>query len=104
MVREAMKRICRYLLGIAFLALPGCHTMRFNIADAPAGEVVTEHKSFFLWGLAPTKRVDVREKCPYGVASITEETNFLDGLGNLFTLGIWSPRSTYYTCRPVPGM
>ena len=67
-----------------------------------AGAWLEERKSFYLWGLAPTRRVDVHEKCPYGVAQITEETTFGDGVFNLITLGIWAPRSTYYVCRPAP--
>lgn len=87
------------LLAVAVVVLGGCHTMRFNVADAPAGPVVKERKSFFFWGLAPTKRVDMREKCPSGVATIIEQTNFVDGLCDFVTLGIWAPRSTYYSCR-----
>jgi len=83
------------------IILAGCHTLRFNVADVPPGSVLKERKSFFFWGLAPTKRVDMREKCPTGVATITEETNFVDGLCDLVTLGIWTPRSTYYSCRPA---
>jgi hypothetical protein len=53
------------LLGIVLgLAVGGCHTMRFELIDAPSGPVVQERKSFFLWGLAPTLRVDMRTKYP----------------------------------------
>jgi len=76
-----------------------CHTMRFELSDEPAGTVRTERKSYFLWGLAPTREIDVLGKCPAGVAAIRERTTFLDGLIGLPTLGIWSPRSTTYYCR-----
>lgn len=46
--------------------------------------------------------MDVREKCPYGVARIKEQTTFEDGLADFFTLGIWSPRTTWYTCLAAP--
>lgn len=99
---DAFRRAAVPALFTALLAVGGCHTMRFEVANAPSGSVVEERKSYFLWGLAPTNRVDMREKCPHGVASITEETTFVDGLCEFVTLGIWSPRSSYYTCRLPP--
>lgn len=88
--------------AVALLATVGCHTMRFDVSTAPSGSVVEERKSFWLGGLVPTLRVDMRAKCPYGVAQITEETTFTDGFFEFITLGIWSPRSTYYSCRTAP--
>ena len=81
------------------VALGGCHTMRFELVNEPAATVISEHKSYFLWGLAPTVDVNVLNKCPAGAAAIRERTTFLDGLMSLPTLGIWSPRSTKYYCR-----
>jgi len=84
-------------------AATGCHTMRFELAkDVKAEQVVHEHKSFFLWGLVPTRVVDVSQKCPSGAAAVMEETTFVDGLGDFFTLGVWTPRSSTYYCRPSP--
>src|SRR5438046_10728818 len=87
------------VLSLVLAVGSGCHTMRFELVDEPAGEVVREHKSYFLWGLAPTVEVDVLNKCPAGAAALRERTTFLDGLMSLPTLGIWSPRSTTYYCR-----
>ena len=61
-------------------------------------EVVYERKSFFLGGLAPTRKVDVGAHCPDGVVYIREQTTFVDGLFNVITLGIWTPRSSWYHC------
>ena len=49
--------------------------------------------------IGPAVVIDVREKCPHGVSSITEETTFDNGLAGFFTLGIWSPRQTTYHCE-----
>jgi len=87
------------LLAIALISLAGCHTMRFELTSERAATVVTERKSYFLWGLAPTVEVDVLNKCPAGAAAIRERTTFVDGLMSVPTLGIWSPRSTTYYCR-----
>lgn len=74
--------------------------MRFELQPSPQGEIVREHKSFWFWGLTPMRTIDVQQKCPNGVVAIKEETTFRDGLCDAVTLGIWSPRSSYYYCRP----
>jgi len=80
------------------LILGGCHTMIFEISDAPQEDEIKENKSFFFWGLTPDMKIDVLEKCPHGVASIKEETTFDNGLAYVITLGIWAPRETTYSC------
>ncbi len=86
-------------LLVAALAASACHTMRFEVSDEPIADVVVDRKSFFLWGLAPTKTVDLREKCPRGVVAIEEEETFGDGFFETITLGIWAPRTSRYYCR-----
>jgi hypothetical protein len=90
------------LICLAAGALAGCHTMRFDVADASGAQVVYDRKSFFLWGLVPTQEVDVGQHCPHGVAAVREETRFSDGFFSLITLGIWDPRSSWYYCLPEP--
>ena len=80
------------------MALSGCHTMHFEVSSDPHERVVYDRKSFFLWGLVPTREVDVSAHCPGGVAAIREETRFSDGLLEFVTLGIWQPRSSWYYC------
>jgi hypothetical protein len=56
------------LVVLATVALAGCHTMRFEIVDAPHAKVVHHQKSFFVAGLFPRqKQVDVSRSCPHGV-------------------------------------
>jgi len=88
----------RLALALLRILSSGCHTMRFEVADEPHGRVVYDRKSFFLWGLAPTREVDVSAYCPAGVAAIREETRFSDGFFGFVTLGIWQPRSSWYYC------
>lgn len=83
---------------VAVLLSSACHTMRFEVADGPIGEVVHDRKAFFLGGLAPTRNVDVSEFCPAGAVAVSEETTFLDGLLSVLTLSIYSPRSSTYHC------
>jgi hypothetical protein len=90
------------LLGLMTLLVVscGCHTMRFDLSNAQHEKVVYERKSFFLWGLVPTREIDTATRCPAGAAAIRERTTFTDGLLGLITLGIWQPRSTWYYCLP----
>lgn len=100
-----MKR--RLVLSLALLGtlLPtlGCHTMRFEVGDGRVSEVVYDRKSFYLFGLTPTRRVDVSQHCPHGAVAIREEITFLDGLFANLTLGIWTPRSSWYYCAAENG-
>jgi hypothetical protein len=86
-------------LLLATLAIAGCHTMRFELADGPVGQTVTERKHYFLEGLVPTRVIDVTAHCPNGAVAIMEETTFVDGLLGLVTLDVWTPRSSTYYCR-----
>jgi hypothetical protein len=86
------------LLATATLFLGGCNTMFFEISDFPQEDGIKENRSFFFWGLTPDMKIDVREKCPYGAAAISEEKTFDNGLAYLLTLGIWAPRNTTYYC------
>jgi len=91
-------------LIVAICVLPGCHTIRFDLSTQKESRVVYERKSFFLWGLVPSnKKVDVRTRCPEGVAAIGEQTSFTDGLITVLFLGIWELRSSWYYCLPDQG-
>jgi len=77
-----------------------CHTLTFEMAQDKKPQPITDRKTFWFWGLTPTQQVDVQAICPTGVAEIQEETTFSDGLFSLLTLGIYSPRTSLYYCRP----
>lgn len=87
------------LLLLTLLLGTACHTMRFRVDEGRTSKVVHHRKSFFLWGLTPTRTVDVSTYCPHGALAVREETTFVDGLLNSITLGIWTPRSSWYHCK-----
>ena len=93
------------VLLVLLIALPGlgCHTMHFNVQEGTRAEVVRDRKAFFFWGLAPTHEVDVSEHCPNGVLAVVENTTFGDVMLTLITLGIYSPRSSWFECASVGG-
>lgn len=85
--------------------VPGCigpgnrQTIRFDLSPGPVGVAVTERRSYFLWGLVPTTRTDVLEKCPTGVVAIRDAPGEKGALAWMPTLGLWSSRSKTYLCR-----
>ena len=76
--------------------------MRFDIKDGTAAPSVEERNYYFLFGLVPTRTIDAGKKCPNGVAAIFEETTFVDGLIDFFTLSLVSGRTTTYHCLAAP--
>jgi hypothetical protein len=83
----------------ASLLLAACHSLEFEVAGAPRGDVVTERNDFFVFGMFPQREIHGRSLCPRGVAAIHEETTALDGVYTALTLGLWSPRTSTITCR-----
>jgi hypothetical protein len=83
-------------------AIEGGHGLRFDVVREPPAFVVTESKSYFFWGLVPTRHVDVLEKCPYGVTAVSERTDALGSGAFIPTLGLWSRRTSTYYCRAAP--
>ena len=98
------KSTARVALAALCLASSACHTIRFDISHAPmAAQPIEVRKSFFWWSLYPTMEIDMLTYCPDGTGRIEEETTFSDGLLDLLTLGIYTPRTSYYYCRlPAP--
>ena len=52
----------------------------------------------WLWGIVAAEPIDVRQQCPMGVAVITTETSFPNGLVGALTLGIFTPQHVTITC------
>jgi hypothetical protein len=83
--------------------LGGCHTFRFEVHDAPVAKTVYDRKAFFIGGLLPTNEIDLAAHCEHGVVRIREQTTFGDGFFNLISLGIYTPRSSWYECAAPTG-
>jgi len=96
MLLPSMRPLLAFLAALVLLS--GCHTFQVEISDEPVNRVVYDRKAFFLWGLAPTREIDLGDHCPQGTVKIYEDTTFTDGLLHLITLGIYSPRSSWYHC------
>ena len=81
------------------LSTAGCFHQVIQTGRAPSATVVD--KAFvttWLWGLVPAQPIDVRQQCPSGVAVITTEQSFMNGLAAAVTLGIYTPQHVQVTC------
>jgi len=73
--------------------------MRFDVSSDATPQAISKTNHYYLFGLVPSKKVDLAEYCPGGTAAVVEETTFLNGLCRAVTLGIWSPRTSRYYCH-----
>ncbi|MGH7616087.1 MAG: Bor/Iss family lipoprotein [Gemmatimonadaceae bacterium] len=66
----------------------------------PAGSTVIDKPwvTGWLWGLVAAEPIDARPLCPSGVAVVTTETSFLNGLASAVTFGIFTPQHVMITC------
>jgi len=99
--------IRRRWLRASLLALctAGCFHQVVQTGRAPSATVID--KAFvttWLWGLVPAQPIDVRAQCPTGVAVITTEQSFMNGLAALVTLGIYTPQHVQITCATGTAM
>ena len=98
-----MRRLSAIVVIAASLMLGACHTIRFEVGSSPVSRVVHQRKAFFLWGLVPTREVDLGSLCADGTVAVREDATFGDGFLDLITLGIYSPRTSWYYCAgPTP--
>jgi len=90
------------LLATLVVSTAACHGMRFQVSHSAATAPVEDRKTFLFWSLYPTQVVQVNQICPDGVSQIVEETRFSDVMLALVTLGIYTPRTSWYYCRIPP--
>ncbi len=82
----------------AALVLAACHTVRYQTKLEPGGETHRKMVSYFFWGLGGSHDIDLDAYCPEGVAAWSNRATFGNVLIDLFTLGIWSPRTVEIEC------
>jgi hypothetical protein len=90
--------------GVAIAALigtaaSGCTTLHVETGSGPAGPIVEEHRSDWLFAIAAEHVEDVRGRCPNGVVRIVETTTAPDALVTVATLGLLWRRTIRYECR-----
>lgn len=81
------------------IATAGCYHQVVQTGATPANTAVDQQfVSTWLWGLVPAKPIDVTRTCPAGVATITTEQSFVNGLVGAVTLGIYTPQHVQIAC------
>lgn len=98
--RRRIKIFAIFFLALLFINVQACHTMKFVIEDAQYENVVEDTNWFFIEGLFPTRAIDVSLKCPAGVTAIKEQTTAGNVAVSILSLGIATPRNSWYYCLP----
>lgn len=93
-----IRNICLAVATTALVALSGCYHVAYRTNKTPGGQVHTQKASFFLWGLAGGATFDLDTLCPSGVASVSDEKSFVDGLLAGVTAGLYTPMSVTVEC------
>lgn len=93
-----MKKI---ILVILVVILGACSHQRFNLTNGQPMYYPYEDKShFFIAGLGQRDNININEICgDKKVEAIETNYNFVDGIINLFTYGIYTPRSYSVWCK-----
>jgi PBP1b-binding outer membrane lipoprotein LpoB len=96
-----MKKIVPILLCVMFLA--GCATQRANFKEMKVKQKpdLKQWDNFFVWGLAPPKKVTPASKaCPEeNISRVETEITFLNGVANAVTFGIYAPKTLKIYCE-----
>jgi hypothetical protein len=104
-----MKAVRYAVLVAALVAVTGCFRQVVQTGRTPSATVIDRPwVATWLWGLVPATPIDVSAQCRSGIATVTTEETFMNGLVHLLTLGIYAPRHVTITCATgsamLPGM
>lgn len=89
------------LLALGATSLLACTTYQMKYKD-PSAQRGARHEvkqKFFLWGHVGGEEVDLARLCPQGVAEISSESSFVDGLLFGLTGGLYAPLSVEVYCE-----
>lgn len=88
--------ICASVLALSTV---GCFHQVVQTGRTPGATVVDKPwVSTWIFGLVAAQPIDVRQQCPSGVAVVTTEQSFVNGLVAAVTLGIYTPQHVQITC------
>lgn len=86
-------------LAAVCLLASACYHQIVQTGRTPGTTVVQKPwTSMWLWGLVAAQPIDVSQQCRNGIATVETQLTVPNGLVNLVTLGIYSPRSVTVTC------
>ena len=96
-----MRRL--FALAAATILVAGCYHVTV-VTGAPAGtqEVDKPWQNSFVIGIVPPPELNVKDQCPRGVAKVSTERSFLNGLVGAITDNIYTPLHVNVVCASGP--
>jgi hypothetical protein len=86
-------------VALAVIASAGCFHQVVQTGRPPGQTVIDKPwVSTWIWGLVAAEPIEAQPLCPSGIATVTTEMSFLNGLASVVTLGIYSPQHVMITC------
>jgi len=87
------------LAVVCVLALSGCFRHTYYVAGTTPATVHEQWLDHGLWGLVTfSDPLELRARCPAGVARIVDQVEVHQALIGLVTLGIYTPSTSYVHC------
>jgi len=84
------------------LFAPGCYRVAYRSHLPAGGRIHREKLDYWFWGLRGHHEINLDKICPEGVRGWhTDATAF--NLWNVFTLGIYAPRTLVVECARTGG-
>jgi len=80
------------LVVALFLTVTGCYHATVETGRPVSGQTIQNDWAHgFLFGLVPPSTVETAAQCPNGVARVSTQISFLNGLASAIVSGLYSP-------------
>jgi hypothetical protein len=92
-----------FALAAVAILVGGCYHVTV-VTGAPAGtqEIDKPWQNSFVIGLVPPAELNVKDQCKSGVAKVSTERSFLNGLVGAITENIYTPMHVNVVCATGP--
>ena len=92
-----------FALAAVAILVGGCYHVAV-VTGAPAGtqEVDKPWQNTFVYGIVPPAEMNVKDQCQRGVAKVSTERSFLNGLVGAITSSIYTPMHVNVVCASGP--
>jgi len=87
-----------FALTAAALLVAGCYHVTVVTGTPAATQVDKAWQNSFVLGIVPPAELNVKDQCSSGVAKVTTERSFLNGLVGAITYNIYTPMHVNVVC------
>lgn len=92
-------RLQALALTAAGVVLTGCWHVTVTSGARPSTTVVDQpFQHSFVYGLVPPAEINVKDRCPNGVAKVETEHSFVNGVVTVLTASLYTPIHVRVTC------